>query len=84
MDSSIDDAIAKAKAQAVRLPVIINARKLTMSDLERGRRGLPVRSRQARDQVEQRRRHRCTSAAQTVKEAGNRRGDRADAPRHGA
>ena len=34
MDSSIDDAIAKAKAQASRLPVIINARKLTMSDLE--------------------------------------------------
>jgi hypothetical protein len=34
MDSSIDDAIAEAKAQASRLPVIINARKLTMSDLE--------------------------------------------------
>ena len=31
---SIDEAIAKAKAQASRLPVIINARKLTMSDLE--------------------------------------------------
>src|SRR4051812_2107215 len=34
MDSSIDDAIAEAKAQASRLPAIINARKLTMSDLE--------------------------------------------------
>ncbi len=34
MDSSIEDAIAKAKTQASRLPVIINARKLTMSDLE--------------------------------------------------
>ena len=34
MDSSIDEAIAKAKAQATRLPAIINARKLTMSDLE--------------------------------------------------
>jgi hypothetical protein len=30
---SIDEAIAKAKAQASRLPAIINARKLTMSDL---------------------------------------------------
>jgi hypothetical protein len=34
MDSPIEDAIAKAKAQASRLPVIINARKLTMSDLK--------------------------------------------------
>ncbi len=34
MDSLIDEAIAEAKAQASRLPVIINARKLTMSDLE--------------------------------------------------
>ena len=33
MDSSIDEALAKAKTQASRLPVIINARKLTMSDL---------------------------------------------------
>ena len=33
---SIDEAIAKAKAQASRLPAIINARKLTMSDLEIG------------------------------------------------
>ena len=34
MNSPIDDAIAEAKAQASRLPAIINARKLTMSDLE--------------------------------------------------
>jgi hypothetical protein len=38
MDSPIDDAIAEAKAQASRLPVVVNApaRKLTMSDLEAG------------------------------------------------
>ncbi len=34
MDSPIEDAIAEAKAQASRLPAIINVRKLTMSDLE--------------------------------------------------
>ena len=34
MDSLIDDAITKAKAQAARLPAIIPIRKLTMSDLE--------------------------------------------------
>ena len=34
MDSPIEDAIAEAKDQASRLPVIINPRKLTMSDLE--------------------------------------------------
>jgi hypothetical protein len=36
MDSPIDDAIAEAKAQASRLPAIIPARKLGMSDLEAG------------------------------------------------
>ena len=34
MDLSINEALAKAKTQASRLLVIINARKLTMSDLE--------------------------------------------------
>src|SRR3954468_24348663 len=34
MDSLIDDAITKAKSQAVRLPAIIPIRKLSMADLE--------------------------------------------------
>ena len=36
MDSPIDDAIAEAKAQASRLPVIVPVRRLSMSDLEAG------------------------------------------------